>query len=78
MSLALYRHGFCLFLFWFAPSSGDGPPASALNLTEPSANQSDMANFTLDETNSEALAATNEQEKQNGYMRIHGRDCRGL
>ena len=58
-----------VIIFPFLPL-GDGPPASALNLTDPSAAQSDIANFTLDETNTEALTAANEQEKHNGYVAV--------
>ena len=63
-------HHFSSQLFQSNLPLGDGPPASALNLTDPSAAQSDIANFTLDETNTEAMTAANEQEKLNGYVAV--------
>jgi len=49
-----------------ANGTGDGPPASALNLTDPSASPTDVCDFTLDETHAEAAASGIDADKENG------------
>lgn len=53
-----------------ANGTGDGPPASALNLTDPSASPTDVGDFTLDETHAEVATSATDADKENGNGQI--------